>query len=963
MQSPETADATRTRWTWGRGFSALTADALLIVWSIVVLVVARATMMVVLRRHIGAHATTWSVVSALLNGLRFDVRIATIVALPSIVASWVAFRRDAARFRQQLRLQIATWFVAATVVLVTIDVAYFEEFGNQFDHFLFGLVFDDRKAIFGTIWRGYPVLRIAAGTIVVALFAAAIARRLFRRSVERRWPLDHAPAWMNGAALAFAFIAIVCGVRGSVGRRPAQIKVAAVTGDELLDKVVANPFEMLASAATDYLQLRRGSSGLQRFLHHGAITDAAQRYFRTNADVTNLDEADTRRAPGASRPPRHVVLIVMESYSAWAMEPAYRDFHLADSMLALSDSGLSVPRFVSAGPGTMASLGTLMTGLPDSGLAMSYETSAMQPYPTSIAAIFHQLGFRTRFFYGGYLSWQRIGQLAHAQGFDEVHGGAEIGNWLEGKEWGVDDERLFDYAHRSIRDDVPSFDLILSVSNHPPFDVDLAALGQQIDRIPPHLVSRVDDSVDLNVLGHFRYADRCLGRFVRSTEASLTRPLFAITGDHYGRRFPNAHPSLYERLGVPFVLYGPQVLSGITMDPRAVGAHLDVIPTLVDLAAPSGFAYHALGRNLLQPSAEQIALGNSSALTSSGAVEFDDRNAVIEGPIQAADVRALRQRYDDLHALGWWRARVGSVLPIPPRVFDCRSNGVVRRASANDPLTRRTRGPLYAGHRGMGGDEGTVAPELTLSALRAAIAYGLDFVEVDPRPTSDGVLVVMHDSTVDRTTYGHGKVCDLTFAQVRALRIRWERYPGDFTCESVPTFEEVLRTCRGRIPVLVDADKTDRVGLIVDAIRKVDAHEWAIFDSRDVSKIRQALALDPQLKVMIRPKRVEDITSACREIGRKPVIMQLGKDQLREGTSVAHAYGAKVLTNVFDEDSTIDETGDVGAYRQLIAAGSDILQSDRPEILRKLGLPREAQRNAGAQKHGMVVVVTHADRK
>jgi len=937
MPSRETMEAMHTRWAWRRGFSGLRSDALLILWSMLLLVAARAAMIVALHRHMSAQATTWSVFSALLNGLRFDVRVATIVALPSIVASLIAFRRDAARFRQQLRKQIATGFAITTVALVIIDIGYFEEFGNQFDHFLFGLVFDDRKAILQTIWRGYPLLRIAAGGIAIALLAAVIARRLFRHSRERRWPLENAPAWMNGVALVFAFIGIVCCARGSVGRRPAQIKIAAVTGDELLDKMVANPFEMLAAAASDYLQIRHGSSGLQQFLHHGTIGDAADRYFHTKDAITNIDEQDRQRAPGAAHVPRHIILVVMESYSAWAMEPAYHDLHLADSLLALSDSGISVPRFVSAGPGTMPSLGTLMTGLPDSGLAMSYEASATQPYPTSIATIFHQLGFRTRFFYGGYLSWQRIGQLAHAQGFDEVHGGGEIGNWLDGKEWGVDDERLFDYAHRTIRDDVPSFDLILSVSNHPPFDVDLAALGQQIDHIPPQLASRFDGSVDLNVLGHFRYADRCLGRFVRSAKATLTTPLFAITGDHYGRRFPNAHPSLFERLGVPFVLYGPDVLSGITIDPHTVGAHIDVIPTLVDLAAPAGFTYHALGRNLLQPSGEQVAFGSSSAITNQAAVEFNDRGAIVEGRLPALNVQSLRQRYDDLHALGWWRARVGSALPIPARTFDCRSNGVISAAPMTHALAHTARAALYAGHRGMGGGvEGSVAPELTLSALRAAIAYGLDYVEVDPRQTSDGVLVVMHDSTVDRTTYGHGKVSDLTFAQVRALRIRSEQYPGDFACESVPTFEEVLRTCRGHVRVLVDAEKTDRIDLVVQAIRATDSHDWAIFDARDVSKIRQALALDPRLEVMIRPDRVADIASACSELGQRPVIMQLGRAQLGEGTSIVHAYGAKVLTNVFDEDVALGATGDMAAYRRVVAAGADILQSDRPEMLLKL---------------------------
>ena len=92
----------------------------------------------------------------------------------------------------------------------------------------------------------------------------------------------------------------------------------------------------------------------------------------------------------------------MESYSAWPLSPEYRELHLADNVLALSAGGISVPRFISAGPGTMPSLGTLLTGLPDTGLPMSYERAARNPFPTSPAMIFRRLGYRTRFFYGGY---------------------------------------------------------------------------------------------------------------------------------------------------------------------------------------------------------------------------------------------------------------------------------------------------------------------------------------------------------------------------------------------------------------------------------------------------------------------------------------------------------------------------------------------------------------------------------
>ncbi|MDQ3605298.1 MAG: glycerophosphodiester phosphodiesterase [Gemmatimonadota bacterium] len=74
--------------------------------------------------------------------------------------------------------------------------------------------------------------------------------------------------------------------------------------------------------------------------------------------------------------------------------------------------------------------------------------------------------------------------------------------------------------------------------------------------------------------------------------------------------------------------------------------------------------------------------------------------------------------------------------------------------------------PLLMAHRGGAG----LAPENTLFALRRAVQWWeADILEIDVQPTRDGEAVVMHDSTVDRTTDGTGRVADLTFAQLREL--------------------------------------------------------------------------------------------------------------------------------------------------------------------------------------------------
>lgn len=88
--------------------------------------------------------------------------------------------------------------------------------------------------------------------------------------------------------------------------------------------------------------------------------------------------------------------------------------------------------------------------------------------------------------------------------------------------------------------------------------------------------------------------------------------------------------------------------------------------------------------------------------------------------------------------------------------------------------------PLRIGHRGAR----ALADENTLESLRLAAELGVDMVEFDIQRTRDGVLVIMHDETVDRTTDGTGRVDEMTLEQFRELKTQSGYTP--------PTLDEVL---------------------------------------------------------------------------------------------------------------------------------------------------------------------------
>ncbi len=155
--------------------------------------------------------------------------------------------------------------------------------------------------------------------------------------------------------------------------------------------------------------------------------------------------------------------------------------------------------------------------------------------------------------------------------------------------------------------------------------------------------------------------------------------------------------------------------------------------------------------------------------------------------------------------------------------------------------------PLIIGHRGASGE----APENTLAAFRLAVEQGADLVETDVHLTSDGVLVAIHDHTLDRTTDGHGLVGALTLSQIRRLDAgSWfdPRYAG----ERVPTLDDLLEWAAGRVPVAVEIKNgpiyypqiEDR---IVEALRRHDMIRSAIVISFDHSAVLRAKRLCPDL--------------------------------------------------------------------------------------------------------------------
>lgn len=150
------------------------------------------------------------------------------------------------------------------------------------------------------------------------------------------------------------------------------------------------------------------------------------------------------------------------------------------------------------------------------------------------------------------------------------------------------------------------------------------------------------------------------------------------------------------------------------------------------------------------------------------------------------------------------------------------------RAELFDPASRHV---MVAAHRACWAEG---PPENSLAAIEACVPIGADIVEIDVALTRDGVPILLHDPTLDRTTDGTGLAGDRTLAEIRALRLRAGAGGPDapLTGHRIPTLEEALRLADGRLLINLDVKGdvfpqafavVERLGLADQIMMKMNA--------------------------------------------------------------------------------------------------------------------------------------------
>jgi len=261
--------------------------------------------------------------------------------------------------------------------------------------------------------------------------------------------------------------------------------------------------------------------------------------------------------------------------------------------------------------------------------------------------------------------------------------------------------------------------------------------------------------------------------------------------------------------------------------------------------------------------------------------------------------------------------------------------------------------PFVSGHRG---GSWTGYPENCLATFEHTLAHTYAILEIDPRYTKDGQIVVYHDPSLGRTSEGQGRVADMTLAELQKLKLK-DR-DGNLTEFTMPTLDETLEWARGRTILVLDQKDVP----VAERVKKITEHKAEAYTVVIVNSFKDAAAchaLNPKImmEVMI-PTRAKAAEFDKLGIPWRNVFAFVGHNppEDEELYKLIHAKGAccmigtsrnldlKFLKKEVSELKPLEPE-----YRAFMKRGADLIETDIPVPLGEL-LYSETRVPAGKQK-------------
>ena len=598
--------------------------------------------------------------TAIYSGAKLSLQTAgvlTLCMLISLVAE--GFSKRLRWFRQVCSFCV----LFITTLLFIARFPFYQQFHSGFNQMIFTAMHEDVYALFISLIEEFHLpLKLC---IVVLL--VCVLNYIFNKFIDKKWGFFK---WSKLKS-KYRLIILLIGVYllatlslyggGWSWKSGVNWENAGITNDTFLNESILDDYQAIYRAYANQMRME-ACNGLSFSAQN--VRDLAKSL--TNKDGGNdLSVYLAKEATGAKiEKPKHIFVIVSESYANWPLLDKYSNLHIADNMkkIIAEDDTIYTSHMLPSGSSTVGALMTMVTGMANSNLYLTtMPESLANPYITATAPQMKNLGYETSFWYAGPATWENIQEFTLAQGFDNFYSRGNIDPNATGSVWGADDEYLYDAIFKQIDDNKMTFSVILNTSNHSPFNIDLEKEGFDVSKVIEGLPDKEKNNQELiKELGHFWYADKMASDFINKVKAKYPDSLFIFVGDHADRYNIDKVPTMYERYSVPLIITGKGIQKDLLPEDMA-GSQIDIMPTVIDLIAPEGFTYYSVGKSL-----SENKLGQSYAfwITADAIGNTDD---LVEKPQYfnrevLPDRTVLENYINGVRAISWWLGKYGTII-------------------------------------------------------------------------------------------------------------------------------------------------------------------------------------------------------------------------------------------------------------------------------------------------------------
>ena len=219
------------------------------------------------------------------------------------------------------------------------------------------------------------------------------------------------------------------------------------------------------------------------------------------------------------------------------------------------------------------------------------------------------------------------------------------------------------------------------------------------------------------------------------------------------------------------------------------------------------------------------------------------------------------------------------------------------------------------------------APENSLESVQLAIDQNIRMVELDVRQTKDGILVLMHDDTIDRTTNGTGNIEDMTFQELQQFYLYKDN--GTLTTQRIPSLADVFKLARGHLYIDLDIHNKAPHQKVLQLVKKYGMLNQVIVYTKELTAINnlyQNLAVMPMIEDQITLDYFSDLDIDVTHFNNSTFNQDM-VDQAKQ-------QGWYIFKNAYVNTSNGPGTDSNARINLIINLEGDIVQTDYPTYIK-----------------------------